>query len=54
MDIDTRYVSGNLARDVQFIRDNLSKEDADMIRAQLQFIMSVGSGKIETPKKENE
>jgi hypothetical protein len=53
MNIDTRYVSGDLARDTQFIRDNLSSEDKAMIEAQLRFIMSVGNGKLETPTKEN-
>ena len=52
MNIDTKYVTGDLAKDVQFIRDNLSKADADMIREQLKFIMSVGSGKIEETERE--
>jgi hypothetical protein len=47
MNIDTRYVSGDLARDLQFIRDNLSTDDVHMIKAQLDLIMSVGSGKME-------
>lgn len=46
MNIDTRYVSGDLAKDVQFLKDNLSNDDLDMIKAQLAFIMSVGSGKL--------
>jgi hypothetical protein len=45
--IDTRYVSGDLAKDVQFLRDNLSTSDIHMIKAQLDLIMSVGSGKME-------
>jgi hypothetical protein len=45
--IDTRYVSGDLARDLQFIRDNLTSEDKAMIESQLRLIMSVGSGKME-------
>jgi hypothetical protein len=48
--MDTRYVTGDLAKDVQFIRDNLTSEDKAMIEAQLRLIMSVGSGKIE-PKQ---
>jgi hypothetical protein len=53
MNIDTRYVSGDLAKDVQFLRDNLSNDDINMIRAQLQLIMSVGNGKIKPQTKEN-
>jgi len=51
--IDTRYVSGDLARDLQFIRDNLTNEDKAMIESQLRLIMSVGSGKMEATKKGN-
>ena len=46
--MDTRYVTGNLAKDVQFIRDNLTSEDKAMIEAQLAFIMSVGNGKLKS------
>jgi hypothetical protein len=53
MNIDTRYVSGDLARDLQFIRDNLSTDDVHMIKAQLDLIMSVGSGKMEANEGEN-
>jgi hypothetical protein len=53
MNIDTRYVTGNLARDTQFIRDNLTNADKAMIEAQLRLIMSVGSGKMEATKKGN-
>ncbi len=45
--MDTKYVTGDLAKDTQFIRDNLTSEDKAMIEAQLRLIMSVGSGKIE-------
>ena len=45
--MDTKYVTGNLAVDTQFIRDNLTSEDKAMIEAQLRLIMSVGNGKIE-------
>jgi hypothetical protein len=51
--MDTKYVTGDLAKDTQFIRDNLTSEDKAMIEAQLRLIMSVGSGKIDTPKKES-
>jgi hypothetical protein len=51
--MDTKYVTGDLAKDTQFIRDNLTSEDKAMIEAQLRLIMSVGSGKLDTPKKES-
>jgi hypothetical protein len=53
MNIDTRYVSGDLARDLQFLRDNLSTDDVHMIKAQLDLIMSVGNGKMEVIEGEN-
>jgi hypothetical protein len=52
MNIDTRYVTGDLAKDVQFLKDNLSIEDADMFRAQVQFIMSVGSDRMKAQEQE--
>lgn len=51
--MDTRYVTGDLAKDTQFIRDNLSSKDKAMIEAQLRLIMSVGSGKMEAREGEN-
>jgi hypothetical protein len=51
--MDTRYVSGDLAKDTQFIRDNLTNEDKAMIEAQLRLIMSVGSGKMKATEGEN-
>jgi hypothetical protein len=51
--MDTKYLTGDLAKDTQFIRDNLTSEDKAMIEAQLRLIMSVGSGKLDTPKKES-
>ena len=51
MNIDTKYVTGDLARDTQFIRDNLTNADKAMIEAQLRLIMSVGSGKMETQEE---
>jgi hypothetical protein len=52
--MDTKYVTGDLAKDTQFIRDNLTNADKAMIEAQLRLIMSVGSGKIEATKKGND
>ena len=53
MNLDTKYVTGNLAVDTQFIRDSLTAKDKAEIEAQLRLIMSVGSGKLDTPKKES-
>jgi hypothetical protein len=52
MNVDTRYVSGDLAKDVQFLKDNLSNDDVNMIKAQLAFIMSVGAGKLDSNEGE--
>ena len=52
MNIDTRYVTGDLAKDIQFLKDNLTMEDADMFRAQVQFIMSVGNDIIKPKEQE--
>jgi hypothetical protein len=52
--MDTKYVTGNLAVDTQFIRDNLSAKDKAEIEAQLRLIMSVGNGKMEATKKGND
>jgi hypothetical protein len=49
--MDTKYLTGNLEKDTQFIRDNLTAKDKAEIEAQLRLIMSVGSGKIEAPKE---
>jgi hypothetical protein len=51
--MDTKYVTGNLAVDTQFIRNNLSAKDKAEIEAQLRLIMSVGNGKMEATKKGN-
>ena len=52
--MDTKYVTGNLAVDTQFIRNNLSAKDKAEIEAQLRLIMSVGNGKMEATKKGND
>jgi hypothetical protein len=51
--MDTKYLTGDLAKDTQFIRDNLTNADKAMIEAQLRLIMSVGSGKIEATEGDN-
>ena len=52
--MDTKYVTGDLARDTQFIRDNLTNADKAIIEAQLRLIMSVANGKMEATKKGND
>ena len=54
MNLDTKYVTGNLTVDTQFIRDNLTNADKAMIEAQLRLIMSVANGKMEATKKGND
>ena len=51
--MDTKYLTGDLARDTQFIRDNLTNEDKAMIEAQLRLIMSVGNGRIQATEGDN-
>jgi hypothetical protein len=45
--LDTKYLSGDTATDVQFIRDNLSLEDKDFFKRQLHLIMSEGNATID-------
>jgi hypothetical protein len=54
MNLDTKYVTGNLTVDTQFIRDNLTNADKAIIEAQLRLIMSVANGKMEATKKGND
>jgi hypothetical protein len=51
--MDTKYITGDLAKDTQFIRDNLTNEDKAMIEAQLRLIMSVGNGRIQAKEGDN-
>ena len=46
--IDTKYLTGDIATDVQFIRDNLSLDDEQFFKAALSDIMSEGSARIES------
>jgi hypothetical protein len=46
--IDTKYLTGDIATDVQFIKDNLSLDDEQFFKAALADIMSEGSAKIES------
>jgi len=46
--IDTKYLTGDIATDVQFIKDNLSLDDEQFFKQALANIMSEGSAKIES------
>jgi hypothetical protein len=45
--IDTKYLTGNIATDVQFIKDNLSLDDEQFFKAALANIMSEGNARID-------
>jgi hypothetical protein len=44
--LDTKYATGDLATDVQFIKDNLSIDDAEFFRQAMANIMSEGTARI--------
>ena len=46
--LDTKYLTGDIATDVQFIKDNLSLDDEQFFKAALADIMSEGSARIES------
>jgi hypothetical protein len=46
--IDTKYLTGDIATDVQFIKDNLSLDDEQFFKQALANIMSEGSARIES------
>ena len=46
--LDTKYLTGDIATDVQFIKDNLSLDDEQFFKRQLHLIMSEGSARIES------
>lgn len=46
--LDTKYLTGDIATDVQFIKDNLSLDDEQFFKAALANIMSEGSARIES------
>jgi hypothetical protein len=46
--IDTKHLTGDIATDVQFIKDNLSLDDEQFFKAALADIMSEGSARIES------
>jgi hypothetical protein len=44
--LDTKYLTGDIATDVQFIKDNLSLDDEQFFKAALANIMSEGTARI--------
>ena len=44
--LDTKYATGDLETDTQFIRDNLSIDDAEFFRQAMAKIMSDGTDRI--------
>jgi hypothetical protein len=46
--LDTKYATGNLEADTQFIRDNLSLDDEQFFKQALANIMSEGTARIES------
>ena len=45
--IDTKYLTGDIATDVEFIKDNLSIDDAEFFRRAMANIMSEGNARID-------
>lgn len=45
--LDTKYATGNLEADTQFIRDNLSADDVEFFKRQIHLIMSEGNARID-------
>jgi hypothetical protein len=45
--LDTKYLTGDIATDVQFIKDNLSIDDEEFFRRAMANIMSEGNARID-------
>jgi hypothetical protein len=45
--LDTKYATGDIAKDVQFIKDNLSIDDEQFFKQALANIMSEGTARID-------
>ena len=45
--LDTTHLTGDIATDVQFIKDNLSIDDAEFFRRAMANIMSEGNARID-------
>lgn len=46
--LDTTHLTGDIATDVQFIKDNLSLDDEQFFKQALANIMSEGTARIES------
>ena len=45
--LDTKYLTGDIATDVQFIKDNLSLDDEQFFKQAMANIMSEGTARID-------
>jgi hypothetical protein len=45
--LDTKYLTGDIAKDVQFIKDSLSIDDKEFFRRAMANIMSEGNARID-------
>jgi len=45
--LDTTHLTGDISKDVQFIKDNLSIDDAEFFRRAMANIMSEGNARID-------
>jgi len=45
--LDTKYITGDIATDVQFIKDNLSIDDEQFFKQAMAKIMSEGTARID-------
>jgi hypothetical protein len=46
--LDTKHLTGDIAKDVQFIKDNLSIDDEQFFKQAMANIMSEGTARIES------
>jgi len=45
--LDTKYLTGDIATDVEFIKDNLSIDDGEFFKQAMVSIMSEGNARID-------
>jgi hypothetical protein len=50
--LDTKYLTGDIAKDVQFIKDNLSIDDEQFFKQAMANIMSEGAARIDALSNE--
>jgi hypothetical protein len=50
--LDTKYLTGDIAKDVQFIKDNLSIDDEQFFKQAMANIMSEGTARIDALSNE--